>query len=352
MNSQKLYKSVEIWLWIGLVMILIQILLGGITRLTGSGLSITRWDIVTGVAFPMNSESWEHQFELYKNTPQFQKINRDFTLEDFKFIYFWEYVHRLWARTMGFVFLFPFVWFIWRKKLDKNLIIDLIILVLLASFVASLGWIMVASGLSNRPWVNAYKLSFHLIAAVTTVSYLLYIILKRKEFLTPRHVMSKTCHVYLIGIIALSSIQLFLGGVVAGMKAAIVAPTWPSMNGKFIPELVFKISNYGTYLFKDYDLTPTGPLIVQFWHRTFAYIILVVAISGSYKWIKTMGSSIKPYVMGLFVLLFIQISLGVCTLLNSIGKVSLLFGVLHQAFGMVFFLYLLFLLWGPFRQRI
>jgi len=181
MKFDKPKKIIFVWLWFGFGMILIQILLGGITRLTGSGLSITRWDIVTGILYPLTEEKWNYYFEIYKQKTQYQKINQDMNLEHFKFIFFWEYFHRLWARLMGFVFIIPFLFFIIKKWLDKKLLFRLIIVFLLAVIVASLGWIMVASGLLQRPWVNAYKLSFLLIAAVTLLSYLFITIVKTRE---------------------------------------------------------------------------------------------------------------------------------------------------------------------------
>ena len=116
-KNYKYTKGIRVWLLIGLIMLIGQVVLGGITRLTGSGLSITRWDIVTGVKPPLNDVEWQAEFELYKNTPQFHKINSTFTIQDFKFIYFWEYFHRLWVRALGFIFLIPFLIMVFRKKL-------------------------------------------------------------------------------------------------------------------------------------------------------------------------------------------------------------------------------------------
>ena len=158
----KYRKAVKVWLIIGLVMIFFQVVIGGVTRLTGSGLSITKWEIVTGTLPPLSDSQWLEEFELYKATPQYQKINEGMSLSDFKFIYFWEYFHRLWARSMGFVFLFPFLFFWWKGWIDKPLMQRLGITVLLAAIVASFGWIMVASGLIDRPWVIAYKLTSRL----------------------------------------------------------------------------------------------------------------------------------------------------------------------------------------------
>ena len=172
--KDQINKVIKIWLSIGIIMVFMQVVFGGITRLTGSGLSITKWEIIIGTVPPLNAAQWEEAFDLYKETPQYQKINQGMEMKQFKFIYFWEFFHRLWARTMGFVFLFPFLYFLFTGKLSKVLIKDLEIVILLAVVVASIGWIMVASGLINRPWVNAYKLTMHLCLALLLFGYLLW----------------------------------------------------------------------------------------------------------------------------------------------------------------------------------
>jgi len=161
-SHKEISRIVKIWLIIGLVMIFFQVVIGGITRLTGSGLSITKWEIVTGTIPPLNSADWEEAFDLYKATPQYKQINKGMSMSEFKFIYFWEFIHRLWARTMGFVFLFPFLFFLGTQRFSKKLFKQLIVVFLLAALVASLGWIMVASGLRDLPWVSPYKLTLHL----------------------------------------------------------------------------------------------------------------------------------------------------------------------------------------------
>lgn len=337
--------SINIWLYLGLFMLIIQIFLGGITRLTGSGLSITRWDIVTGIYFPISEESWREQFDLYKATPQFQKINSAFSLNDFKFIYFWEYFHRLWARLMGLCFVFPFFYFLFKKKLDSVLIKRLLILVLLAAFVASLGWIMVSSGLIHRPWVNAYKLSFHLVAAVITVAYLLWIIVKRslaKSLMGPR---DRTLNRMLLATNILLFLQIFIGGVVAGMKAAIVAPTWPLIQGKWIPDEAFNVTSYSLYVFGDYEISAAGPLIVQFWHRSLAYLIFGFMIFVLYRIYKRYGDRYKNWIGCAILLLSLQVILGILTLINSVGAIPIWFAVFHQIVGIVLFLYCLFFYW-------
>ena len=175
-------KWLVIWLAAGLLMVFVQILVGGVTRLTGSGLSITRWEIVTGTIPPLNEVQWEEAFDLYKLTPQYQKINQGMEMSEFKYIFFWEYFHRLWARTMGFVFLIPFLFFLWKGSIRKETLRNLGVVVSLAAAAALFGWIMVASGLINRPWVNAYKLTFHLGLGISLFIYLFYTYLKERGF--------------------------------------------------------------------------------------------------------------------------------------------------------------------------
>src|ERR1044072_2547291 len=141
---QRSSRPVAIWLLIGVGMIIIQILLGGVTRLTGSGLSITEWDVITGSLPPMNEQQWVEEFNKYKQTPQFLLLNYDFTLDDFKFIFFWEWLHRFWARLMGVVFAIPFIIFLFQKRFKEEMIKPLIILFLLGALQGAVGWIMVA----------------------------------------------------------------------------------------------------------------------------------------------------------------------------------------------------------------
>ncbi|MCB0662592.1 MAG: COX15/CtaA family protein, partial [Saprospiraceae bacterium] len=231
---------VKAWLIIGLFMLVMQVVIGGITRLTGSGLSITKWEIVTGAMPPLNEAAWMSEFDLYKATPQYQKINEGMSLSEFKFIYFWEYLHRLWARTMGFVFLIPFLIF-WRKGyIDKPLMKRLGIVVLLAAIVAAFGWIMVASGLVDRPWVNAYKLTLHLSLALVVFGYLLWTTFFTYD--TPKAASWVTEDLkgginILFGLVI---IQIMLGGLMSGMHAALVYPTWPLMHDSFLPGLIFE----------------------------------------------------------------------------------------------------------------
>ena len=177
----KYSKKVVLWLFIGLVMVFIQVIVGGITRLTESGLSITKWEVISGTLPPLSENDWVQQFDLYKSTPQYKEINEGMDLDDFKFIYFWEYIHRFWARIMGLVFIVPFLYFLFKGYIDRVLLKNLSVVILFALLAATFGWIMVASGLVERPWVNAYKLSIHLMIAFSVYISLLWTFLCARD---------------------------------------------------------------------------------------------------------------------------------------------------------------------------
>ena len=228
-------RAVAIWLLVGVGMIMIQVLLGGITRLTGSGLSITEWKPILGTFPPMNEQDWLAAFDQYKQIGQFKHINFDFTLSDFKFIYFWEWFHRVWARLIGLVFLFPFIYFIWKKQINREMVIPMIILFLLGAMQGALGWIMVKSGLNEENlYVSHIRLAIHFMAALGLLCYTLWfsfqlLIPESSRIFQPA--VKKNMH-FILGILVL---QLIYGAFMAGLKAGSFAPTWPTMNGQWWP---------------------------------------------------------------------------------------------------------------------
>lgn len=341
MERNSVRKIITVWLWIGLVMIFIQVLLGSVTRLTGSGLSITKWDIVTGILYPSTTEKWQSVFEDYKKTPQYQKINLGMNIKEFKFIFFWEYFHRLWARLMGLIFIVPFSYFFFTKRLKKGLVKDLMIVFLLACLVASLGWIMVVSGLVNRPWVNAFKLSFHLMMAVILISYLYWTILKSKFSIDIKSYFPFSVSRGNTLLLILLFFQLFLGGVMSGMRAGIVAPTWPDINGVYFPlELKF-ITNNDLDFFGNYESNHMNGIIIQFFHRMTAYLIYALTWFLGFYHLKRENKSSAFNYFRIAGLLSIQLLLGIITVLQCVGSVPLLWAVLHQIFGIICFLYVL-----------
>ena len=171
-SSRSSFRPVAIWMYTGVIMLLIQVVLGGITRLTGSGLSITEWKVITGALPPLNHTQWQEAFDGYRHTQQYQLLNSDFTLSDYQFIYFWEWFHRLWARMVGVVFLVGFGWLLWKQKLQGWMIRPLIILFLLGALQGAVGWIMVASGfVGDAIYVAPTKLALHFVFALVLVAY-------------------------------------------------------------------------------------------------------------------------------------------------------------------------------------
>lgn len=323
MHNQPLRNSVKIWLWTGLVLLFFQIIIGGITRLTGSGLSITKWEIVTGAIPPIKQQQWDQAFDAYKATPQYQKINQGMSLSQFKWIYFWEYLHRLWARSMGFIFLIPLIYFWLKGYLTTKLKKDLIIVFILAGIVGAFGWIMVASGLVNRPWVNAYKLTLHLALALLTMSYLWWTYLKTGNYPSSFDYVRQQKSAK--KILILIAVQIILGGMMSGMKSALMYPSFPKMNQDWIDPIIFQASSWKLIHFIDYDQNAFLPALIQVLHRGMALIIL-------FLFLKVMIRSFQlPLIRYIGFLLVVQISLGILTLLNSIGSIPLSWGIAHQA---------------------
>jgi cytochrome c oxidase assembly protein subunit 15 len=324
------HRPVAIWLFIGLIMVLGQIWIGGVTRLTGSGLSITKWDIVTGTLPPLSDVQWESEFALYRQTPQYDLINKGMSMSDFKFIYFWEYLHRLWARLMGIVFIVPFVWFWRRGYLSSRLKKLLGGLVLLAALTASFGWIMVASGLIERPWVNAYKLSVHLLLGFSVFTYL-YIIYRNYEGNAIKWNRCKVTTTLVVGII----IQIFLGGMMSGMRTGFAFPTWPLMHGEVIPNVLLDPGSWAIDSVIQYDEDVFMPALVQFLHRGLAYMIGLTGIFLSVFFLIRSRWGWQAKVVLIFCLILTtQIVVGVFTLLAFKDGVPIVLGSLHQMLGL------------------
>lgn len=333
-------KAVNIWLLIGLIMLIGQVVLGGITRLTGSGLSITRWDIITGVIPPLNPQQWVEAFELYKETPQFQKINSTFTLQQFKFIYFWEYFHRLWVRALGFIFLIPFIYFLLKKKIDFYLVKRLMLVIALTLLTASAGWIMVQSGLVNRPWVNAYKLTIHFMLALLVLWAMLKTIVDAFNYKAIHKIKGRR---WIFIVLSITFLQMIFAGLMAGMKAGLYYPTWPDMNGAFIPEVLTVGENWKTANLINYDSYLFTPALVQFTHRMLAYLLVVLTLLMFYKLKNKLNVQQLKWLYYSLWLVIIQVVLGVLTVLNVAGEIPLFLGVSHQLVGVLYFLSLLLL---------
>ena len=329
-------------------MLIGQVILGGITRLTGSGLSITSWDIITGVIPPMNKQQWLELFELYKQTPQYEKINADFTIKDFKFIYFWEYLHRLWVRTLGIIFLIPFIIFLIRKQIDMFLIKRLALVVVSTALTASAGWIMVLSGLVDRPWVNAYKLTLHFMLAILTIGAMVKCI---ADVYLMENKPKKGHTRFVMILIVLTVIQFIFAGLMAGMRAGLYYATWPSMNGAFIPEVLLDPNNWNLHNLTNYDRFAFAPALVQFVHRLLAYIILGLTVYFYHRKRNKVHTSAIKWLTVSYLLVVFQVFLGIMTLLKIKTGIPLFYGTLHQLVGLLYLMSLLFLYYS-LRKKI
>lgn len=346
MNNSPLIRSskpVAIWLLIGVGMIIIQILLGGITRLTGSGLSITEWNVVTGTLPPLNEQQWLAEFHRYQQTPQFQILNFEFTVKDFKFIFFWEWLHRFWARLIGVVFFIPFIIFLIQKRFRPSMVKPMLILFLLGALQGAIGWIMVASGLTGDAiYVKPAKLALHFIFALGLLCYTFWfameLLVKREDRLIhpllPR---------FINLILAVLVIQLVFGAFMAGHKAATAAPTWPAINGYIVPP---NMLNNGDGLLNLVD----NKIVIHFIHRGLAYILLVLLVMLTVRLYKLKGSSIFLKTRALpLVLVVAQALLGIFSVLTSITVVPNKWGLFewlaefHQLVAMSFLLSLIWI---------
>ncbi|MFN0013086.1 MAG: COX15/CtaA family protein [Saprospiraceae bacterium] len=330
-EETRIPKAVKIWLIAGLTMIVLQVVIGGVTRLTGSGLSITRWEIVTGSLPPMNEQAWQEAFDLYKRTPQYAKINEGMAIADFKFIYFWEYFHRLWARLMFFVFVLPFGWFLVRGMFSRRIVPQLLTVVFLAGLEGFFGWIMVASGLRDRPWVNAYNLTLHLCMALVIFGVLLWI-----TFSTV-HPRPPVIHNQLLKrfswvMVIVAFIQIAFGAMMSGTKAGLFFPTWPDMQGSLLPAILLDSAQWTGTSFVQYDSNPFMPALIQFLHRNTAYLLTAMCLF--FVW-KAKRLQLPPIFSRanwmMIVALLLQVFLGILTLINCISGIPVVLGVLHQA---------------------
>lgn len=347
--------AVKLWLLVGVVMVFCQVVIGGITRLTDSGLSITEWAVIQGTIPPLNAEQWEEARQAYMEHAIGQVKMKwsgalypnGIPMSDFKFIYFWEYFHRLWARTMGFVFLIPFLIFWRRKMLSKKLMIMLGKVVALTVLVAIFGWIMVKSGLDTPEfaWVNGYKLTIHLSLATIVFGYLWWVSLHVVQpITTDGH--NKRLRTFAWRITAIIGLQIVLGGLMAGIKAGLVFNHFPHMeinpaddSWVWIADVLKDYSKWTWENMRAYNSKEGAGFaaaFIQLLHRGTAYLLCFL-IPIFYMYTRQIHQS-KQLAIGsklLLLILIAQVTLGVLTLWNGIGQIPLLLGVLHQAGGLL-----------------
>lgn len=338
--DSRIKKAVRIWLLIGVVMVFFQVVIGGVTRLTDSGLSITEWSVIQGTLPPLNQAEWDEAFELYKQAAkkQYETLHADMTLSEFKVIFFWEYFHRLWARLMGFVFLFPFLYFLWKKWMPKWLVRRLGVVILLAVAAATFGWIMVASGLNDdtRTWVSAYKLVIHLGIATTLFGYLFWTWLRAEQPRNSDMELPKIRRrVWVIAFVLF--VQIIFGGLMAGMRAGLIHPHFPFfVEGEKLWTTLTATAELNASEIIDYEPNLIAKGAVQVLHRGTAYLlsILILLFFGKIRR-RAVSKKLKKGSQFMLIMLVIQFLLGISTVINSVGKIPVSWGSLHQAGALI-----------------
>ena len=334
-------RPIAIWLLVGVGMIIVQILLGGITRLTGSGLSITEWNVVTGTLPPLNEAAWLAEFAKYKQTPQYSLLNSSFTLQDFKFIFFWEWFHRFWARLIGVVFLVPFLIFLVQKRFRPSMVKPMLILFMLGALQGAVGWIMVASGLTGDAiYVKPTRLALHFIFALGLLCYTFWFAL---DLLVPpaARQADRSIRRWTLATILVLGVQLIYGALMAGHKAATSAPTWPDINGYILPP---RMMANGEGLLNLID----NRITIHFIHRGLAYVLCVLVILLTLRLYKAAaGRLLRRTRFWPLLLVLLQVLLGIFSVLTSVQIIPNQWGVfewfaqLHQLVAMFLLLSLL-----------
>jgi cytochrome c oxidase assembly protein subunit 15 len=314
-DTDRRQRAVARWLLLGVAMIIVQILLGGITRLTGSGLSITEWKPILGAVPPLNHQQWQQAFEKYQQIAQYRYVNAHFNLADFKQIYFWEWLHREWARMgLALVFIIGFVYFLAKGYFNRKMIVPFVVLFILGGLQGAVGWIMVQSGLNDTDlYVSHIRLAIHFMAALLLLCYTLWFALK---LLVPERdqIRRPGLHNFTVAVIVLLAVQLTYGAFMAGLKAASVAPTWPTINGLWLPE---QVHQYGGHHYTGLNAWVSQPIAIHFIHRTLAYLLFVIIIAWTFAAGRRGSLRLNHWRWWPAALVCLQVLLGIFTVLHG-----------------------------------
>jgi cytochrome c oxidase assembly protein subunit 15 len=307
------------WLWLVAAMVVLIVVVGGVTRLTESGLSITQWKPITGIVPPLTDAQWQAEFANYRKIPQYEAIHHGMTLGGFKSIFFWEYLHRLLGRLIGTVFALPLIWFALRRQVPRGYFWRLVALLALGGLQGAFGWLMVRSGLSDRTEVAPLWLAAHLMTALFTLAGLVWTALDLSAL--RRDTRARAARLGLLGVVvgAVLAVQLFYGALMAGLRAGLVARDWPLMNGRVFPTEVLGSRPFGQLLIDD-------PSLVHFIHRWWAFVTVAALI--------VLARRVKPVNRRASVAIHIafgtQLLLGIATVMSG---VDIAFAALHQLTG-------------------
>ncbi len=331
-HEKKKYDLFIFWLYSSLVLIFFMVIVGGLTRLTNSGLSITEWELFKGTLPPFNENSWAYYFDLYKKIPQYDIVNPHMTINEFKVIFYWEYFHRLLGRFIGLFFLIPLIYFYLSKKIDSRYLKTCYLVFILITVQGIVGWYMVESGLVNNITVSHYRLSLHLTLALIIISTIFWSLLNVNNLTFKKFFSFSKSNLFLLFLFFLIFFQIIFGAFVSGLDAGRLYQTWPLMNYSYFPDDV-SITNFLSLF--DFD----NHSLVQFYHRNLAYIITIYILILCYMILKNKIKKLYKPLKLVIVFLFLQVILGIFTLisglniyiasLHQIGSVILIFSLLN-----------------------
>jgi heme a synthase len=313
-------RALMLWLWAVAALVFTIVVVGGITRLTESGLSITEWKPVSGVIPPLNDAQWQAEFDKYRQIPEYQLINKGMSMAEFQYIYFWEWIHRQLGRVIGLAMALPFFWYLVQRKLPQGYALRLFAITSLIGLQGAIGWWMVSSGLETRTDVSHFRLAAHLGTALVILGGLVWTILDLRRLAIDPFARPARLSIFGVGVLFVLGTQILLGAWVAGLNAGHVSNTWPLMNDRLYPDGV-------DWSVGAVQAISSDPFLTHFLHRWWAWVVVILAFLLARR-AKAVGAKLASIMIHAIV--GTQIILGIATVLSNV-HISL--AVLHQAVG-------------------
>ena len=311
-HDKKVSNLFSYWLTGTLALVFTTIIIGGLTRLTDSGLSITEWELFKGILPPLSNESWNNYFNLYKEIPQYKILNSNMSLQEFKVIFYWEYFHRVLGRVIGIFFLLPLIYFHIKKKIHKNFFLPCYTILFLIITQGVVGWFMVKSGLVNDVTVSHYRLSLHLTIAIIIISIIFWLLLNLKNNTNLKFFLLKKSNAPFLILILFIFFQIILGAFVSGLDAGKIYQTWPLMGYTYLPDDLIFTDIKNLIDFENHSL-------VQFYHRNLAYFLTLYILAIAFFVFRFGITKLYKSIFLILFFLLIQITLGILTLTSGLN---------------------------------
>ena len=311
-HDKKISNLFSYWLTGTLVLVFMTIIIGGLTRLTGSGLSITEWELFKGILPPLDNESWDNYFNLYKEIPQYKILNSSMSLQEFKVIFYWEYFHRVLGRIIGIFFLLPLVYFHIKQKIQKNFFLPCYTILFLIITQGLVGWYMVKSGLVNDVTVSHYRLSLHLTIAIIIISIIFWLLLNLKNNTNLKFFLVTKSNAPFLLLILFIYFQIILGAFVSGLDAGKIYQTWPLMGYTYLPNDLIFTDLKNLIDFENHSL-------IQFYHRNLAYFLTLYILALAFFVFRFGIFKLYKSIFLILFFLLVQITLGILTLTSGLN---------------------------------